>query len=114
MPLASKTYWIEDATSSDDTALALAHVVPAGEEPWLQDLYISAEDGGDSWAWELCRPGSTQIFAGYGAILMDFGIEGFALPGATGADIVLDVAAAGSAVATRAFIIGVDRGVPGV
>lgn len=113
MPLASKSYWIEDGTSGANAALALAHVVPTVEEPWLQYLYIAASDGGDSWAWELCRPGGTQIFAGYGAVLIDFGIEGFALPGATGADIVLDVAAAGSAVTTRAFIVGVDRAVPG-
>lgn len=113
MPLPSRGYWIEDATSGAASALALTHTVPDGQEPWLQYLYISASDGGDSWAWELDRPDATQVFAGYGAVLIDFGIEGFLVPGATGADLVIDVASGGAGVTTRAFLIGVDRAVPG-
>jgi len=109
MPLASRNYWIEDATSGTNSALALSHAVPDGEETLLQYLYIKASDNGEAWAWELDRPDGTQVFAGYGAILFDFGINGIILPGTAGADIRLDVAATGASTTSRAFMIGSDR-----
>lgn len=112
--LPASLYWIEESTSAEDTALALNHVVPAGQEPWLRFLYISASDGGDAWAWELDRPDGTRVIAGYGAVSIDFGSEGFKVPGTAGADLRIDIAKTGPGTTARAYMMGVDRGVPGI
>ncbi len=109
MPLRSKNYWIVDAESGANAAQDLDHVVPAGQEPVLQYLYIAASDGGNAWGWTLERPAATVVLQGYGSILLDFGLDGFAVPGTAGDDLQLTVAAAGAGEETRAFIIGVDR-----
>ena len=109
MPLPSRLYFIVDATSGSNAAQDLDHVVPDGEQPYLQYLFIAASDGGNSWGWTLERPAGTTVFAGYGSILMDFGIDGFAVPGASGADLQLTVAATGAGTTSRAFLIGVDK-----
>ena len=109
MPLPSRHYFIVATTSGSNAAQNLDHVVAANQEPVLQYLYVTASDGGNSWGWALERPSGTEVFSGYGSIIMDFGLDGFVVPGTAGDDLRLAVAAGGAGVTTRAFIIGVDH-----
>lgn len=108
MPLPSDSYWIEDQQSGDNAVNNVDHAVPAGQQPVLQYLYAEASDGGHD-PWTLERPVGTVVLQGYTPVYIDFGLEGFKVPGAAGDDVRLAVGAAGAGIFTRAFLVGVDK-----
>lgn len=108
MPLVSEHYWIEDAESGAASALDIDHTVPAGQRPVLQYLYGEASDGSQV-AWSLERPDGTVVLQGFTPVYLDFGIDGFNVPGDPGDDVQLHFDAGGSGVTVRGWIIGVDE-----
>lgn len=110
MGVVSRNYWIEDGESGDNTAQNLDHVVAAEERPRLRYLYVEASDGSQV-EWTLERPNGTVVLQGYSPVYIDFGDEGFDVPGSAGEDLRLAIAAGGAAgVFTRGWIVGVDVG----
>lgn len=107
--LVSRHYWIEDGDSGADSAQNIDHTVASGERPRLRYLYVEASDGGNV-GWTLERPDGTTILQGFSPTFIDFGEEGFDVPGSSGEDLRLAVESAGSGENTRAWMVGVDVG----
>lgn len=108
MPLVSRHYWIEDGESGAASAMDLDHTVPDGQTPRIQYIYGESSDGLQV-GWSLERPNGTVILQGYTPVYLDFGLEGFDVPGSPGDDVQLhfDAPAAGETV--RGWMVGVDR-----
>lgn len=107
MSVVSRHYWIEDGESSADSSQNVDHSVPDNQTPRLRYLYVAASDGG-AVAWTLERPNGTVVLQGHAPTFIDFGEDGFDVPGSGGDDLRLAIAAGGSGVTTRGWLVGVD------
>lgn len=108
--LNSRQYWIEKGESVAATIQNIDHVVAAGQEPFLRYLYIASSDGSRV-GYQLERPNGTVILRGYTPDFVDFGMEGFLVPGASGDDLRLAVSAGAAGIVTRGYLMGVDKSV---
>lgn len=108
MPLPSEHYWIEDAESGAASAQDIDHTVPAGQRPKLQYLYAKV-DGGAEVGWTLERPDGTVVLQGFTPEFLDFGLEGFKVPGTAGDNLQLHIDAPDAGQVSRGFIVGVDE-----
>lgn len=108
MGLVSRHYWVEDGESGDNAAQNIDHTVASGERPRLRYLYVSVEPE-QAIQWTLERPSGTVVLQGHGPDFIDFGPEGFDVPGSAGEDLRLAIEAGGSAGdISRGWIVGVD------
>lgn len=107
MPLPSRSYWIQSGESAAATAQNIDHTVPASQAPVLQYLYVESSDGSNV-GWTLERPAGTIVLRGFSPAFIDFGIDGFRVPGTPGDDLRLAIAAGAAGITTRGWTIGID------
>ena len=106
--LISRDYWIVQQESGVASSQNLDHAVPATQDPFQRYLYVASSDGSRV-GYQLERPAGTVVFKGFTPDFIDFGMEGFFVPGTAGDTLRLAVAAGAAGVTTRAWIMGVDK-----